>query len=92
MKSLIAETLEMWREAERILDDLPPVAPDYETVARLASELREMHSRLVSADDVSEGRLSAERQVAARARSALEHIRRQSGLASTATLTEEPSG
>jgi hypothetical protein len=45
-QALVAEVLEDWRAAERLLDELPPTAPDHETVALLIADLREMYQSL----------------------------------------------
>jgi hypothetical protein len=52
VQTLIVDTLKTWREAERLLQDLPPVDPDHETVRRLVIELRTMYARLSESRDM----------------------------------------
>jgi hypothetical protein len=51
MRRLIADTLELWREAERVLGELPQSSPDHETVALLVSSLRDLHAQLSAAQE-----------------------------------------
>lgn len=49
-RSVVAEVLQTWREAERLLDELPPISPDHETVRLAVHSLRATY-RSVSAGD-----------------------------------------
>ncbi|HUP83225.1 MAG TPA: hypothetical protein VM284_03440 [Candidatus Limnocylindria bacterium] len=53
MQTLIVDTLKVWREAERVLQDLPPVHSDHETVRVLVIQLRSLYARLSETRDVS---------------------------------------
>ncbi len=53
MQTLIRDTLDVWREAERTLERMPPSSPDHETVALVALELREAYQRLTDSSDAS---------------------------------------
>jgi hypothetical protein len=46
--TIVEETLEAWREAERLLERLPPVHPDHESVALAVSSLRETYQNLTA--------------------------------------------
>ena len=46
MSSPVAEVLEAWRAAERLLDELPPLDPDHETIRREIVRLRRLYQRL----------------------------------------------
>jgi hypothetical protein len=43
---LIEEALQAWREGERLLDELPPLTPDHETVRLSLIHLREAYRQL----------------------------------------------
>lgn len=51
MKSLVAETLAAWREAERILLELPPDSASRSEVTTIARDLRALHHRLIELRD-----------------------------------------
>ena len=46
--TIVEETLEAWREAERLLERLPPVHPDHESVALAVRSLRETYQDLTT--------------------------------------------
>ena len=46
--TIVEETLEAWREAERLLERLPAVDPDHESVALAVSSLRETYQSLTA--------------------------------------------
>ncbi|MFL5686033.1 MAG: hypothetical protein ACJ77D_08270 [Chloroflexota bacterium] len=46
--TIVEETLETWRDAERLLEQLPPVHPDHESVALAVSSLRETYQNLTA--------------------------------------------
>ena len=48
--SLVNETLDLWREAERLLDSLPPTSPDHESVALTVYALRKQYARLTATE------------------------------------------
>ena len=50
--TIVEDALEAWREAERLLDRIPPVDPDHETVALAVVSLRHTYRNLT--DGVSE--------------------------------------
>lgn len=45
-QQLMIETLREWRDAERLLLELPPVSRDHETVRHVVIELRSLYVRL----------------------------------------------
>jgi len=50
---LIEEALEVWREGQRLLDDLPETAPEHEVVERAVESLRLAYQRLSAGDSPS---------------------------------------
>lgn len=46
--TIVEETLEAWREAERLLERLPPLDPDHESVALAVASLRETYQSLTA--------------------------------------------
>jgi hypothetical protein len=44
--TIVEDALKAWREAERLLDRLPPVDPDHESVALAAASLRLTYQKL----------------------------------------------
>jgi len=77
MSTLIPEALEAWREAERLLDELPPTSPDHETVARLVSELRETHARLLNASALTARAIATNRVTIDAARALIATVRKR---------------
>jgi hypothetical protein len=56
---LVAETLSTWREAERLLDGLPPGSPDHETARLLVLELHALFLELTEQQGESTERLAS---------------------------------
>ncbi|HUG48674.1 MAG TPA: hypothetical protein VMP67_09700 [Candidatus Limnocylindria bacterium] len=54
MKSLVAETLSAWREAERVLLELPADSTRRLEVTEIAGDLRVLHHRLIELPDPSD--------------------------------------
>lgn len=50
--TIVEDALEAWREAERLLDRIPPLDPDHETVALAVASLRQTYRSLT--DGMSE--------------------------------------
>jgi hypothetical protein len=46
MRTLIAETLAAWRQAERVLERSEPGSADHETALMAVTELRDLYQRL----------------------------------------------
>jgi hypothetical protein len=63
MSKLVEEVLGAWREAERLLEELPPIDPDHETVRLSVLELRDVYQRLTDARAGSATALQASREV-----------------------------
>jgi hypothetical protein len=63
VQTLIVDTLKLWREAERALQERPPVDPNHEAIRRLVIDLRAMY-----ADWSEAAAMSAEMIAAGRAR------------------------
>lgn len=77
MPRLVEEVLDNWRAAERLLDELPPVDPDQESMALAIASLRSLYleltersalakSKLATTDDVLTRSQALVTQVAAR--------------------------
>jgi hypothetical protein len=49
----IEEVLSLWREAERLLNELPPEAPERKRVSAEVVSLRRMYRRLTEESDVT---------------------------------------
>jgi len=58
---LVAQTLSAWREAERVLERLPPDSPDHETALLLALELHALFLDLTEGRDASMADLTSSR-------------------------------
>ena len=50
MAVLIEELLEVWREAERVAEELPPATPERAQLETQLAELRAIHQRLTQRD------------------------------------------
>ncbi|HET8786807.1 MAG TPA: hypothetical protein VFM38_14300 [Candidatus Limnocylindrales bacterium] len=46
--TIVEETLEAWRDAERLLERLPPLDPDHESVALAVGSLRDTYKTLTA--------------------------------------------
>lgn len=46
MRTLVAETLAAWRQAERVLEQSDPGTEDHETAQMAVTELRDLYHRL----------------------------------------------
>jgi hypothetical protein len=57
VQTLVRETLDLWREAERALDCLPDTSADHETVGRVVLELRLTYQRLTTTKHETEALL-----------------------------------
>ena len=71
---LVAETLQTWREAERLLEALPPESPYRESARLLVHELRSEYLELTSEQSASETRMRASRAAIDRAVATLAKI------------------
>ncbi len=75
LHAAVAEALDTWREAERLLAELPPLSPDHETVALVVAHSREVYGRLTGDVDVTADVISRSHERMARARDVLQGIR-----------------
>jgi hypothetical protein len=69
---LVAETLSAWREAERVLDRLPPGTRDHARAQLLVDELHDLFLELTDERDESAERLASSRSTILQARNLLE--------------------
>lgn len=74
--TIVEETLEAWRDAERLLKRIPPVDPDHASVALAVRSLRETYQDLTAgASDRTPAVLSQSRASIDRTRELLDRIR-----------------
>jgi hypothetical protein len=71
----IEEVLSLWREAERLLDELPAEAPEREVVSAEVVRLRRMYKRLTDESDVSAHMIGAAQDTMAKAKSTFDQAR-----------------
>lgn len=75
---LIDETLEAWREGERILGELPQASPDYEMARWAVTTLRTLYQGITDPEaPVAPSAEAAHRRTVASMRHVLEHVRRR---------------
>ena len=74
MITLIQDTIDLWQEAERELDALPPLSPDHELVALIVADMRETYTRLTTAREWSATEVQSGRQHIESSRALLEAI------------------
>ena len=91
MARLVEEVLEAWRAAERILDELPPVDPDHETVRVAIAQLRALYQDLTARSDAAETKLLASHHALRRSQALLDRIAARLG-AEPAADSEVPRG
>jgi hypothetical protein len=73
--TIVEETLEAWRHAERLLERIPPVHPDHESVALAVRSLRETYQDLTAGtSDRTPAVLSHSRESIDRTRELLDGI------------------
>ena len=64
LKSLAEETLDVWREAERLLKRLSPLEPEHEAVRHVVIEMRTMYAALNGEQDGSDGEAASRARIA----------------------------
>jgi hypothetical protein len=74
VQTLLVETLKVWREAERVLQELPPVEPAHETVRQLVIQLREAYASLSEQHDLPADAIEAIRAQIESARQVLRDL------------------
>jgi hypothetical protein len=74
MSRLVEEILETWRFGERLLEDLPPIDPDHETVRLAVEQLRAIYQELTHLRDSSQDALAASELARARTRVLLDEV------------------
>jgi hypothetical protein len=72
---LVEDVLETWRAAERLLEDLPAVDPDHETVALAIEQLRALYQQLTAHRAVSESSLAASHRAVERSQELIARVR-----------------
>ena len=75
--SLIDQALETWREGERLLDELPPLTPDHETVRLELVGLREAYRQLTGRSTASADTLTSCADTVAAARATIRTVRQK---------------
>ena len=74
-RTAVAQTLEAWRDAERLLLELPPIDPDHETVQLLVVGLRATYEELTSRSEMTAATIAASQASVADARRLVARIR-----------------
>ena len=74
-RTAVAQALDAWRDAERLLLELPPVDPDHETVQLLVVELRATYEVLTSRSEITATSIAASQASVADARRLVARIR-----------------
>jgi|1185.fasta_scaffold1646301_1 hypothetical protein len=75
MSILVADVLEAWREAERLLDGLPALSPDHETVRVTVERLRDLYADLTATSNATAATIARGETTLSGARQALERAR-----------------
>jgi len=73
-QELVADTLRAWREAERVVERLPPGSPDHETALLLALELHALFIELTRKREASAADLTSSRMTVHHAQELLSGI------------------
>ena len=76
--TVIVDALAIWRDAERLLDAVPPESADRESVELALDAAREVYHSLSASTDVSQVQLASARMTIATARRALDRVREPS--------------
>lgn len=72
----LEEALATWRDAERLLDELPPLDPDHETVRLAVVSLRQTYQEITTGIYMDTSTIIAEsRETVAKTRALLASIR-----------------
>jgi hypothetical protein len=72
----VEEVVAAWRDAERLLEDLPPIGTDHETVATVIASLRVTYARVTDESIRTSPMVIAEtRQTIASSRDLLSQVR-----------------
>lgn len=74
MQTLIADTLKVWREAERALEVVPPADPKHENVRKLVIELRSLYADLSATQTLPPEVIASKRARVEEAREELRHL------------------
>ena len=69
MAKAVEEVLAAWREAERVLDTLPPLSPDHESVRRAVVDLQQTYQAIT-------GNAAASAEIIARTHQTLDDAHR----------------
>ena len=88
--TIVEETLEAWRDAERLLKRIPPVDPDHASVALAVRSLRETYQDVTAPSDRTPAVLSQSRASIDRTRELLDRIPRSS-TGPTSFPSDDPS-
>lgn len=72
----VEEVLAAWRDAERLLGDLPPIGTDHDSVARVVASLRTTYARITDESIRTSPMVIAEtRQTIATSRDLISQVR-----------------
>jgi hypothetical protein len=73
--SLIDQALEAWRDGERLLEELPPLTPDHETVRLELISLREAYRQMTGRSVASNETLASCADTVTSARETIRKVR-----------------
>jgi hypothetical protein len=68
------DALRAWREGERVLDTLPPLSPDHESVRLAIVDLRTTYQRVASLKVATRDVLTANREAIEEARQVIQDV------------------
>jgi hypothetical protein len=73
----VEQVLAVWRDGERLLEALPEVHPDHETVAMSVAELRALYAQMTGLSALSRNKLEISRRSLERSKATLEAVRQR---------------
>lgn len=75
VQTLIVDTLKVWREAERVLQELPPLDANHEAARLLVIELRALYAEVSEASALTAERIAGYRAVLEQATARISTLR-----------------
>ncbi len=89
--NLVEEVLQTWRDGERLLEELPALSNDHETVRLAVASMHATYSRLTSTSSVSHEVLVENRVAMRRAREIIDGVRGGRVSTDTGHRSERPA-
>ena len=72
---LVEQVLAVWRDGERLLEALPEIHPDHETVAMSVAELRALYAEMTDLTALTRNKLQVSRRMLERSQATLQAVR-----------------